>query len=117
MLKSKAKFFKTLFIRYNSKSNEILDKEVSEMVNNLRHHGSKMSAKTKTIENQILKAFESFNNVRNNFKEEENMQSLQTDQNFNMAINDSLNPASLKDFFLTKKTIESNNSDDDEEAK
>lgn len=73
IIKSKAKYFKTLFIRYNAKHNEILDQEVSLIVNNLKQHGSKMTAKTSTIENQLQKAMESFNNIRETFDSEENV--------------------------------------------
>jgi hypothetical protein len=49
MIKHKAKFFKTMFIRYNSKQNEMLDLEVSEVIKSLKLSGSKVTAKTKTI--------------------------------------------------------------------
>lgn len=64
MIKSKCTFFKTLFIRYLSKNDQVLDREVMEMVNNLRDFGSKTSAKAVTIENQIITAMTNFNNIR-----------------------------------------------------
>ena len=36
VIKNKVKYFKTIFIRYLSKSDATLDTEVTEMVNNLR---------------------------------------------------------------------------------
>jgi len=51
----------------------MLDQEVSLIVNNLKQHGSKMTAKTSTIENQLQKAMESFNNIRETFDSEENV--------------------------------------------
>ena len=49
MIKNKAKYFKTLYIRFLSKSDKLLDKEVTEMVNNLRTYGAKTSAKSSSI--------------------------------------------------------------------
>jgi hypothetical protein len=64
MIKNKCTFFKTLFIRYLSKNDQVLDREVMEMVNNLREFGSKTSAKAVTIENQIITAMTNFNKIR-----------------------------------------------------
>jgi hypothetical protein len=50
MIKNKATFFKTLFIRYLSKNDLVLDREVTEMVNNLRDNGAKTSAKVSSVE-------------------------------------------------------------------
>ena len=50
MIKNKAKYFKTLFIRFLSKNDPVLDKEITEMVNNLRTYGAKTSAKASSIQ-------------------------------------------------------------------
>ena len=50
MIKNKAKYFKTLFIRFLSKNDQVLDKEITDMVNNLRTYGAKTSAKASSIQ-------------------------------------------------------------------
>tara|TARA_B110000285_G_C14948706_1_gene525658 strand:- start:369 stop:560 length:192 start_codon:yes stop_codon:yes gene_type:complete len=49
MIKNKAKYFKTLYIRFLAKNDEVLDKEVTDMVNNLRTYGAKTTAKASSI--------------------------------------------------------------------
>jgi hypothetical protein len=49
MIKNKAKYFKTLYIRFLGKSDVVLDKEVTDMVNNLRTYGAKTTAKASSI--------------------------------------------------------------------
>jgi len=50
------KLFKTQFIKYNSKKDSMLEKEVIEMLHHLREKGSKNSAKSKTINKQLMTA-------------------------------------------------------------
>jgi hypothetical protein len=49
LIKNKAKYFKTTFIKYNAKNDPKLEKEVFKMLLNLNENGSKTSAKTNTI--------------------------------------------------------------------
>jgi flagellar basal body rod protein FlgB len=49
MIKNKAKYFKTLYIRFLAKNDVVLDKEVTDMVNNLRTYGAKTTAKASSI--------------------------------------------------------------------
>ena len=64
MIKNKAKYFKTLYIRFLSKSDKLLDKEVTEMVNNLRTYGAKTSAKSSSIQSQVISAIKGFDQLR-----------------------------------------------------
>ena len=64
MIKNKAKFFKTMFIRYNSKQNHMQDSEVSDLIKNLKMCGSKVTAKTKTINEKVHYAFHTFKQLR-----------------------------------------------------
>jgi hypothetical protein len=64
MIKNKVKHFKTQFVRFNSKNDLLLDKELTEMLKYLKDHGTKNSAKTKSIENQVKNAVKNFKKIR-----------------------------------------------------
>lgn len=64
MIKNKVKYFKTQFVRYNSKKDTLLDKEVTMMLSNLKDHGTKNTAKTKSVENQVKNAIKNFRKIR-----------------------------------------------------
>ena len=51
-------------MRYNSKKDSLLDKEVTMMLSNLKDHGTKNTAKTKSVENQIKNAIKNFKKIR-----------------------------------------------------
>ena len=53
-----------MFINYNAKDNDVLTKEVIEMISNLKKNGTMISASKKSLPKRLRDAVTSFNSIR-----------------------------------------------------